>query len=117
MVYPKKMKFASSEAKHRFMNLQDDWKAIQQKWNVDADERKRSRAMKAEPLVYSLDVPAGRSTKHIPSRDTGHSGPVSSKQPQFYTGTKMLGISQTHKSNSVPVFSDDAIIDIAHMRR
>ena len=34
-----------------------------------------------------------------------------------YTGTKLLGIGVMHKSNSVPVFSQDEAIEISTMRR
>ena len=44
-------------------------------------------------------------------------GPVSSKQIPQYTGTKIIGISQMAKSNAVPVFEQEHIIDIARMRR
>jgi hypothetical protein len=44
-------------------------------------------------------------------------GPCTTKQTPTYTGTKMIGISQMHKSNGVPVFSDEEIKDIARMRR
>lgn len=36
---------------------------------------------------------------------------------QMYTGDAMLGIAQMSKSNAVPVFSQQEIIDIGHMRR
>ena len=39
------------------------------------------------------------------------------KEPLQYTGTKMLGVAQLHKSNAVPVFQEEDIIDISHMRR
>ena len=39
------------------------------------------------------------------------------KEPQMYSGTKMIGIATLHKSNAVPVFSEEEIIDISHMRR
>lgn len=35
----------------------------------------------------------------------------------LYTGTKMVGIAQMSKSNAVPVFSNEEILDIARMRR
>jgi hypothetical protein len=35
----------------------------------------------------------------------------------MYTGTKMIGIGTLHKSNAVPVFSDDEAKDMARMRR
>jgi hypothetical protein len=34
-----------------------------------------------------------------------------------YTGTMVKGIATMHKSNAVPVFSDEEAIDISKMRR
>lgn len=42
---------------------------------------------------------------------------VGSKKTQQYTGTSMMGIAVSHKSNLVPVFSDEAAVDLANMRR
>jgi hypothetical protein len=42
---------------------------------------------------------------------------VSSKQIPKYTGTKILGIGTLHKSNGVPIFSEEEAVDIATMRR
>ncbi|HEY6437594.1 MAG TPA: hypothetical protein VIY47_13460 [Ignavibacteriaceae bacterium] len=44
-------------------------------------------------------------------------GPVSSKPSPSYTGTKIIGIGTMHKSNMVPIFSDDEAKDISKMRR
>lgn len=44
-------------------------------------------------------------------------GSTSLKQPMQYTGTNMLGIATMHKSNAVPVFSDQSAKDISQMRR
>jgi hypothetical protein len=72
--------------------------------------------MVAEPLVYKLDTPVGRTnTKHIPSLNTG--GVATLAAPKVYTGTKVKGIATMHKSNAVPVFSDEEAIDISRMRR
>jgi hypothetical protein len=85
---------------------------------VDAEEKRRSRAMKAEPLVYKLSAPEGRmTTHHIPSRDTGHSGVVSSKANPQYTGTEIIGVTVLHKSCLQPVFNQQEAIDAASMRR
>lgn len=113
-----KIKFRNAEEARKHRDLESDWHDLQKKWGVEAEDKKRKRAMAAEPLVYSLNTPIGRSNTHnIKSLDTGHSGPVSSKQPTKYTGTKMLGIGQLHKSNAVPVFCDQDAVDIARMRR
>jgi hypothetical protein len=112
-----KQKFASAEAKRQSEQLDRDWKDIQKRWGIEAEDKKRRRALAAEPLAgnYSLTVPAGRSTSHIPSRDTG--GNATLAPAKIYTGTKVKGIATMHKSNAVPVFSDEEAIDISKMRR
>ena len=113
-----KIKFASAEAKRKSEQLDKDWKELQKRWGVELEEKKRKRAMSAEPLSgnYSLTVPVGRNTTaHIKSVDTG--GNATLKAPNVYTGTKVKGIATMHKSNAVPVFSDEEAIDISKMRR
>lgn len=44
-------------------------------------------------------------------------GACSSKPSPTYTGTKMIGVATMHKSNMVPVFTDDEAKDISSMRR
>lgn len=81
-----------------------------------AEEKKRRRALAAEPLVYNLTGATDRAgTAHIPSRDTG--GVAVLAAPKVYTGTKVKGIATMHKSNAVPVFSDQEAIEISKMRR
>lgn len=112
-----KVKFKSAEAKAAHERLNDEWRALKERHGVEEHERKRNRAMKAEPLTYKLSTPPGRSTSHnIPSRNTGDGIATSKPVPQ-YTGTKMLGIGVMHKSNSVPIFSDEEAVDISKMRR
>ena len=92
--------------------LAADWDALMKKY-----EPKKPVAKKSSNWEYSLAVPPGRSTSnHIPSRNTGD-GIASSKPTMQYTGTKMLGIGTLHKSNAVPVFSDDEAVEMARMRR
>lgn len=112
-----KVKFRNAEEARKARELDASWKELQKKWEVDADEKRRKRALKAEPLTYKLTAPPGRSTSnHIASRNTGD-GIAATKATQQYTGTKMLGIGVMHKSNSVPIFSDEEAIEIATMRR
>ena len=112
-----KVKFRNSAEAQKARQLDADWKELQKKWEVDADEKKRKRALKAEPLQYTLSAPVGRETKRIASLDTGHSGAVRTKDIPQYTGTNIVGISTLHKSNAVPVFSREEAIDISKMRR
>ena len=115
--YKGKRKFRNAEEARKHRELEAEWKALQKKWEVEADAKKRNRAMSAEPLNYSLSTPAGRETRHIPSLDTGHRGAVRTAEIPKYTGTKIKGIGTMHKSNAVPIFTDDEARDIASMRR
>jgi len=54
--------------------------------------------------------------KHL-SRTTPGTGSGTLKPTPTYTGSNILGISQMAKSNAVPVFSKDEMIEIARMRR
>jgi hypothetical protein len=111
-----KKKFRNAEEARKSRELDASWKELQKKWEVDADEKRRKRAMAAEPLTYKLTTPLGRTnTHHIPSVDTG--GNATLAPAKVYTGTKVKGIATMHKSNAVPVFSDEEAIEISRMRR
>jgi len=54
----------------------------------------------------------------IPSLNGGKDMSPATKAPEkVYTGTKVLGIGTMHKSNAVPIFSDEEAISISSMRR
>jgi hypothetical protein len=111
-----KQKFASAEHARKARELDEQWKSLQKKWGIEAEEKKRTRALKAPPLTgYSLSVPAERSTRQYRSLDTG--GNATLAPAKVYTGTKVKGIATMHKSNAVPVFSDEEAVDISRMRR
>ena len=113
-----KVKFRNAAEAQRARDLDASWKGILKAQGIEAEDKKRRRAMRAEPLQYNLSSANDRaSTKHIPSLDTGHTGAVRTKDIPKYTGTKILGIGTMHKSNAVPVFSQEEAHDIATMRR
>lgn len=113
-----KSKFRNAEAAARAREHADSWKALKERWGVEEHERKRNQAIKAPAMSsYSLAYPPGREPKqHIPSRDSGV-GIAARPADKVYTGTAMLGVATMHKSNSVPVFSQEDAIDISKMRR
>ena len=111
-----KVKFRNADEARKARELDASWKELKKKWDVDLEEKRRTRAMKAEPLVYKLTSATDRAgTAHIPSRDTG--GNATLAAPKVYTGTKVKGIATMHKSNAVPVFSDEEAVEISRMRR
>jgi len=112
-----KVKFRNADEARKARELDAEWKALKKKWEVEAEDKRKSRAMKAEPLTYKLSAPAGRDTgPRIPSLNSG-AGVATMAAPKVYTGTKVKGIATMHKSNAVPVFSDEEAVEISRMRR
>jgi len=67
--------------------------------------------------IPKLTAPAGRETVHYPSKVTPGGSATKPVVGNVYTGTAMLGIGTLHKSNAVPIFSDEEARDQASMRR
>ena len=109
-------KWASAEAKAKAMRLQADWNAKLKQWGVNAEDKKRKRALSAPLLSSGPKYPPGREPQVVTSLDTGWV-PCTKSQDQEYTGTKVKGIGTMHKSNAVPIFSDEEAHDISKMRR
>lgn len=111
-----KQKFRNAEQARKARELDDSWKELQKKWGVEAEAKRRSRALAAP--TYSPPKPSyrGANEPRIPSRDTGI-GSATVAAPKVYTGDKIVGIATMHKSNMVPVFSNQEAEDISKMRR
>jgi hypothetical protein len=109
-----KKKFASAEHARKAREQEESWKALQKKWGIELENKKKVRAMSAPTL--SPSKPFVRETPKIGSLPfTG--GPCTKAPEKVYTGTKIKGIGTMHKSNAVPIFSDEEAIEIAKMRR
>jgi hypothetical protein len=111
-------KWASAEAKRAAEKKQADWGIMLKQF--DEMKPRFSTGPYNAPKKTIGDVmpktPPGRETVTIPSQDTGW---VTCTKPadKEYTGTKIKGIGTMHKSNAVPVFSDEEAKDISKMRR
>lgn len=110
-----KKKFRNADEARKARELDASWKELLKRQGIEAEEKKRAKALKAPTLQYSLSAPPGRESQKINSLITpGHStAPVH----KVYTGDKIIGIATMHKSNAVPVFSDEQAVDISRMRR
>ena len=98
--------------------MDESWKELQKKWGLEADERKRKRAMSASTMSTQSTIYRRDTGPRIPSLNGGIDSAPALKMPdKVYTGTKIKGIGTMHKSNAVPIFSDEEAIDIAKMRR
>jgi hypothetical protein len=111
-----KKKFASAEHARKAREREQSWKEFMKRWGVEAEERKRKRGLAAPEMNPVVTKPYVRETAKIDSLPfTG--GPCLKKPDQVYTGTAIKGIGTMHKSNAVPIFSDQEAEDIAKMRR
>jgi hypothetical protein len=108
-------KFASADAARKARELEAEWQLRQQAWQKTLP---RVPARVALPRT-SLEpqYPPGREPNRVPSRPDTPGAVASRAADKVYTGTAMKGIGVLHKSNSVPIFTDDEAVDIAHMRR
>ena len=113
-----KQKFRNAEEARKSRELDASWKELQKKWGVEEHERKRKSALAAP--VYSAPKPFYRGAEEpkIPSLNGGRDmAPAVKREAPVYTGTKIIGIGTMHKSNAVPIFSDDDAKAISSMRR
>ena len=111
------MKKRKLNAKER--DLKAQWEQNLAQWAKPLERGAKAKAVKATSILShkpNLFIPEDRNPRIIRSVDSGK-GQAVKKEVTHYTGNQMLGVSQLHKSNMVPVFSDESIKDISKMRR
>ena len=108
-----KKKFASAAQAAKARELDESWAALMSKYGPAKLPPPKKQNLSD---CYKLTIPADRDSRKYPSRDTGL-GNATLAAPKVYTGTKVKGIATMHKSNAVPVFSDEEAVDISKMRR
>jgi len=113
-----KRKWSSSEAKKLAQKRQADWDRKLVEFDKLAPKFSTGpyNAPRKTMADFMPKTPPGRETPQVESQDTGWVPCVKVKDNE-YTGTKIKGIGTMHKSNAVPVFSDEEAKDISSMRR
>jgi hypothetical protein len=111
-----KQKYRSAEHAKQARDLDSSWQQLQKNWGVEQEQKRQHRALTAPAYVAPKMEFRGSELLNRPS--LGHGGGVASKKESpVYTGTKVKGIGTMHKSNAVPVFSDEEAMEISTMRR
>ncbi len=112
--YQKSKKKKKLTAKER--ELQDSWNKIVNKHAKPVVVKKKIVKSTKFP---KLTIPEGRNPYDIKSVDSGGGLANWNRKDKVttYTGTSMKGIGTLHKSNAVPVFTDEEAKDQAAMRR
>ena len=112
-----KAKFRTAAHAQRARMNEENWKELQKRWGIEAEEKKKQRGLKA-PVAQAKPAPYRRDTgPRIASLETSGNGQCIRPPDKVYTGTAMIGIGQLHKSNAIPVFSKEDAVDISKMRR
>jgi hypothetical protein len=107
-----KKRWASAEQKRQAELLEAEWQKLKDRYAPKTKVKLgRSSYVPPKPMRRDADQP------RLPSVDTGHTGAVTIKRPMQYTGDKIVGIGTMHKSNAVPIFTDQEAKDISSMRR
>jgi len=107
-----KQKFRNAEQARKARQLAEDWQNLLKRHNITPTKKKtKFETYKPREEAYRRETP------HIPSLDPTNMAPCLKTPNKVYTGTKVKGIGTMHKSNAVPIFSDEEAIDISKMRR
>ncbi len=102
----KKKKTRKPTAKQR--ELQAEWEKLLKKYDTKPVSKNIKPVVQPKPFI--------RETQKIASLPfTG--APCTKAPEKRYTGTAIKGIGTMHKSNAVPIFTDEQAIEIATMRR
>ncbi len=110
-----KRKFRNAEQARKARELQESWQELLKKY--ETPKAAKGKVDKSLSSSYNLKIPEGRNTtSHIKSLDSGL-GSATLRPRQVYTGTMVKGIATMHKSNAVPVFSNEDAVEISKMRR
>jgi hypothetical protein len=106
-----KKKFASAEHARKAREQAEAWQELLKRHAV-TPSRKTTKT-----VVLPTETPAYR--RETPKIDSlpFTAGPCLKSPDKVYTGTMIKGIGTMHKSNAVPIFSNQEAEDIAKMRR
>lgn len=107
------MSTKSKKTKKQKMKEKSAWEEYKMKYGLKDKVDQSSVKFTFNPVVVS---PYRREVKSIPSLGDGIGNAVKKERDQ-YTGNKMLGVACMHKSNLVPVFSEDEAVEVSTMRR
>lgn len=116
--YKSKRKYRTSADAKKARELKENWQNLLNSHNV-VKEVKRKR---------KTDFVESRLVERVPVYRRGYDEPKVTSLPftgdscvrpadKVYTGDKMIGIGVLHKSNGIPIFSNEEAVDLAKMRR
>jgi hypothetical protein len=110
-----KQKFRNAEQARKAREQAEAWQDLLKRHGIEQGKRKSNRVT-ASGTYAPKSEPFRRETPHIASLPFT-AGPCTKAPDKVYTGDKIKGIGTMHKSNAVPIFSDEEAVEISKMRR
>ena len=102
-------------------NKKVGWKQTEEdhkKWLLSHGINPNAKKKRSEVVAYTPPPqPYRRETPKIESLNSDCFSPCTKRDSQRYTGTLIKGIATMHKSNAIPIISDEHAIEVAKMRR
>lgn len=100
----------------RAVALAQDWQQLLARHSAPLERGARAHGLKKAKIT---DVKKPSPAVSVKSTDSfsGMRGVAALPPQKVYTGNKILGIATMHKSNMVPIFNDEAAVEVAQMRR
>ena len=92
-------------------------KELASEWQELVNRTKPQFSAKVRSENFSAPKPFVRETPKYPSLNSNEYNCFKPIHGKVYTGDKMKGIGTLHKSNAVPIFTDEEAKDQATMRR
>jgi hypothetical protein len=114
MILHTSFKKTKPKKKPGWQQAQAEHDAWLKKHGVHPDQKKAKKV--ANEVYVPPKTTYRRETEKYPSLPFS-GAPCTKPAEKVYTGTLIKGIGTMHKSNAVPIFSDEQAIDIATMRR
>lgn len=99
--------------KAKARQLQQEWEEMLKKHSSPLSCGAKAKGLKISEKKQEIKI---ESKTRIPSLMTP-GGSTALPKPKVYTGTKIIGIATMHKSNMIPIFNEEAAVDVAQMRR
>jgi hypothetical protein len=106
-----KKKFASAEHARKAREQAEAWQDLLKRHAVTTSKKQsKSIVLPTQTPAYRRETPKINSLPFT-------AGPCLKSPDKVYTGTMIKGIGTMHKSNAVPIFSNEEAIEISKMRR
>ena len=101
----------------RDASLDADWEKLLAAHSKPLERGAKSKGIKPRVKVASSQLPIPDLPPEKSFNLDKMVGSTAKPTSKVYTGTAVVGIATLHKSNAVPVFSQEEALDVAKMRR